>query len=406
MKKSRVIFSLIIISLVSIIFGSYGATEGYLDFLPYVEDEKTTQSDEFLVSKYNVDLGLFWVVWDALENDYLREDNIDVDKMRYGAIKGMVEALDDPYTLFMDPEETDSFISNLEGKLEGIGAELTVDEGRLTIVTPLKDSPAERAGLLPGDIIYKVEDEFASELTLFEAIMEIRGDKGTPVNLTIIRDKRDDPFTVTIVRAKIDIDSVTYEEIEDDVHYISINQFSDSTASEFSDVVGDLILADSKGMIIDLRYNGGGYLDAAIDVLSDLLPEDVTAAATRDRDGEKNAEIYYTDGGLKILDIPLIVLVNSGSASASEIVAGALQDHERGVIMGTQTYGKGTVQAVEFLEDGSSLRVTIASWYTPEDRVIDGVGITPDILVQNFEDDIKNDFDRQLDEAVKYLNNL
>jgi len=348
---------------------------------------------------------LFWVVWDMLEKDYLKEDALDVPNMTYGAIKGFVNSLDDPYTVFMDPNETEEFTASLDGKLEGIGAELTVIDGKLTIVTPLKNSPAEKAGLRPSDIIYKIEDEFSVDLTLFDAIMKIRGPSGTSVNLTILREDVRETFEVDIRRAQINLESVT-REYHDNIAYVSINQFSDNTADEFEKVVSELVLKDLKGMVIDLRFNGGGYLDAAVDVLSSLLEKNLAAATIRERVGKMGEETLVTNGGTKVLDVPLVVLVNEGSASASEIVAGALQDHERGVIMGTQTFGKGTVQAVEFLEDGSSLRMTIAQWFTPEERVIQGIGITPDITVENYDEDVMNGYDRQLEEALKYLRGL
>jgi len=404
MKKISIILSLVLALLVGSVLGTYGSEKGWMDWLPGGEDTESSR-EVFLPAKYNVDLGLFWVVWDMLEKDYLKEDALDVPNMTYGAIKGFVNSLDDPYTVFMDPNETEEFTASLDGKLEGIGAELTVIDGKLTIVTPLKNSPAEKAGLRPSDIIYKIEDEFSVDLTLFDAIMKIRGPSGTSVNLTILREDVRETFEVDIRRAQINLESVT-REYHDNIAYVSINQFSDNTADEFEKVVSELVLKDLKGMVIDLRFNGGGYLDAAVDVLSSLLEKNLAAATIRERVGKMGEETLVTNGGTKVLDVPLVVLVNEGSASASEIVAGALQDHERGVIMGTQTFGKGTVQAVEFLEDGSSLRMTIAQWFTPEERVIQGIGITPDITVENYDEDVMNGYDRQLEEALKYLRGL
>jgi carboxyl-terminal processing protease len=352
-----------------------------------------------------VDLDLMWTVWGILDSDYLHDDLLDSEMMVYGAVKGLVNSLDDPYTVFMDPEETEEFSQSLEGQLEGIGAELTVEEGLLIIVTPLKNSPAEKAGLLPGDVIYKIDEEYAIDMSFFEAIMNIRGEAGTPVTLSIIREGLDEPFDATIIRAEIDIESVTKEVLENDLVYLSVNQFSDTTSVEFGKAIADLILDEPEGLIVDLRYNGGGYLDIAVELLSYLLESDLSAVEIR----EKNpllSETLYTNGGKKLLDIPLVVLVNEGSASASEIVAGAIQDYDRGIVMGTQTFGKGTVQEVEFLEDGSSIRLTIAEWLTPEGRAIQGVGLTPDILVELYDDDLENEYDRQLEEAKKYLSEL
>ncbi len=353
----------------------------------------------------NVDLGLMWSVWKILDTDYLREEALDKDTMIYGAIRGLVDALDDPYTVFMDPDETEQFSQSLEGQLEGIGAELTVEDGVLQIVTPLKNSPAEKAGLIPGDIIYKIGDEYAMDMSFFEAIMHIRGESGTPVTLSIIRESLDEPFDVTIIRAEIDIDSVTKEILDDGIVYLSVNQFSDTTSDEFGNALSDLILEEPAGLIVDLRYNGGGYLDIAVEMLSYLLETGLPAVSIHER-VDSNNEVLMTNGGPKLLDVPLVVLVNEGSASASEIVAGAIQDHERGIVMGVQSFGKGTVQEVEFLEDGSSIRLTIAEWHTPDGRAIQSVGLTPDIIVEVYEDDAENGYDRQLEEAKRYLEEL
>lgn len=355
--------------------------------------------------KEKVDLGLMWTVWGILEKDYLHEDSLVVDQMIYGAVRGMVDSLDDPYTVFMDPDETEQFSQSLEGQLEGIGAELTVEDSVLKIVTPLKNSPAEKAGLLPGDIIYQIDEEFAMDMSFFEAIMNIRGEAGTPVTLSIIREEVEEPFDVTIIRAEIDIDSVTKEVYDDGIVYLSVNQFSDTTSDEFGAAISDLILDEPTGLIIDLRYNGGGYLDIAVEMLSYLLETGLPAVSIHERE-ESNTEVLMTNGGQKLLDTPLVVLVNEGSASASEIVAGAIQDHERGIVMGTQTFGKGTVQEVEFLEDGSSVRLTIAAWYTPLGRAIQDIGLAPDIIVEVYDDDLTQGYDRQLEEAKRYLEEL
>ncbi|MBT3704201.1 S41 family peptidase [Candidatus Peregrinibacteria bacterium] len=356
-------------------------------------------------SEKNVDLGLMWAVWKILDTDYLKEEALDTDAMIYGAVRGLVDSLDDPYTVFMDPDETEQFSQSLEGQLEGIGAELTIEDGVLQIVTPLKNSPAEKAGLIPGDIIYKIGDEYAMDMSFFEAIMNIRGESGTPVTLSIIRESLEEPFDVTIIRAEIDIDSVTKEVLDDGIVYLSVNQFSDTTSDEFGNALSDLILEEPAGLIVDLRYNGGGYLDIAVEMLSYLLETGLPAVSIHER-AVNNNEVLMTNGGPKLLDVPLVVLVNEGSASASEIVAGAIQDHERGIVMGVQSFGKGTVQEVEFLEDGSSIRLTIAEWHTPDGRAIQSVGLTPDIIVEVYEDDAENEYDRQLEEAKRYLEEL
>ncbi|MBD3329953.1 PDZ domain-containing protein [Candidatus Peregrinibacteria bacterium] len=410
-RKSR--FSFIWFLLIAVIFfllGWYLTLCGFLGKSPGLLSNNTPrvvtiEDREIDISKINMDL--FWMVWEELENNYVEIDAIDYEQMRYGAIKGMVAALDDPYTVFMNPEESEQFYASLEGTLEGIGAELTVEEGQLIVVSPLRNSPAEGAGLQPGDVIYKIEDEYASEMTLFDAIMKIRGEKGTPVNLTIIREDLSDPFDVEIIRDSIDLESVTVEKIEgieENIVYMSVNQFNDKTTEQFRTAVSEMLLNKPDGVIIDLRYNGGGYLDIAVDMLSFLLPVDIEAVKIKKRDIEN--EIMLTSGGPKILDVPVVVLVNEGSASASEIVAGAVQAHNRGVIMGTQTFGKGTVQEVEYFSDGSSMRITIAKWFLPDGRCINETGITPDTIVELEDVDLENNTDSQKNAAIEYLQGL
>lgn len=352
----------------------------------------------------NVDMRLFWKVWGELEDRYVDKEVIENESMVYGSIKGMVRALDDPYTVFMTPEESKQFSESLEGTLEGIGAELTVKDKKLIIVTPLRKSPAEKAGLLAGDEIYKIDGELAEDMTMVDAIMKIRGKKGTTVTLTIIRQKLEKPFDVSITRANIDIESVTMEKLDGGIVYLSVNQFNEKTNDEFGKAISEMILNEPKGLIVDLRYNGGGYLEIAVQLLSYLLPKDTPAVVIKERG--KSDEIRKTNGNPKLLNVPLVVIVNDSSASASEIMAGAIQDHKRGVILGTKSFGKGSVQEVQKFTDGSSMKITIAKWFTPTGRTIDKVGLTPDIAVEITEKDIENTYDRQKEEAIKYLKNL
>lgn len=354
----------------------------------------------------NVDLSLYWDVWDELDSRYVDGSKVlDSQNFIYGSIKGLVDSLGDPYTVFMTPEETKEFEENLNSQLQGIGAELSVQDGMLVVISPLKDSPAEKAGLKPGDIIFEIDGKTTSEMTLFDAIMKIRGEKGTDVTLTIIRGELDEPFEVTITRDDINVESVTSERLEGNIAYISINQFSDNTAEEFEKAVNDILLNTPKGVILDLRYNGGGYLDISVDIVSEFIEGKKPVVSIKTKDGNED-QIFDTTGNARIAKAPLVVLVNDGSASASEIVAGAIQDSKRGIIMGEQTFGKGSVQEVEFLQDGSSLRMTIAKWLTPSGRSISEVGITPDRIVIQKQEDLDKNIDSQLEEAKNYLTNL
>lgn len=401
-QRSYKFYLFIVVAVLSFAVGLEANRLGFLSTnVSKINNVITDQSEQ---AKSGVDLSLFWKIWGEMENKYVDENALKTDTMVYGAIKGMVKALDDPYTVFMTPEESVQFNDSLEGTLEGIGAELTVKDNKLTIVSPLRKSPAEKAGLLSGDVIYKIEGKLTRDMSLVDAITKIRGKKGTTVTLTIIRAKLDKPFDVTILRDNVDIESVTEEKLKNGIVYLSVNQFNDKTNDEFGKYISDLILNEPKGLIIDLRYNGGGYLDIAVQLLSYLLPKDTPAVTIKERG--KADDTLNTNGNPKLLNVPLVVIVNDSSASASEIMAGAIQDEKRGVILGTKTFGKGSVQEVEKFSDGSSLRVTIAKWFTPLGRTINHAGLTPDIFVDITDEDIKNTYDRQKEEAIKYLENL
>ena len=360
-----------------------------------------------------VDMGLFWDVWDMVEGNYVNIDEVDAQDQVYGAISGMVNSLDDPYSVFMNPEETEQFQSSLDGELQGIGAELTVEEGKLIILSPLKDSPAEKAGLLPGDHIYMVFDVdlndwvATSELTLWEAITKIRGEPGTEAKLKVLREGTEDPIEFTIVREQIDVPSVNLDFVEregQNLAHLSIYQFGDDTFTEFEEAVREVLLADADGMVLDMRLNGGGYLDVSIEIMSEFFEDSRTGVIVKRRSTQD--EIIQTTGSGQLKDIPMVVLIDEGSASASEILAGALQDYARATLMGEQSFGKGSVQELNDLSDGSSLRLTIAKWFTPNDRSIDDTGITPDITVPMEAAEIDTENDVQLDAALEYLLNM
>lgn len=394
----------LIVAILAFLFGWQAESFGLFDKFSSINS--LPDSDDAVENEIakDVDLKLFWMIWKMLDAQYVDADSVSAEDKVYGAIRGLVDSYGDPYTSFMNPDESKEFANNIEGKLEGIGAELLKEEGNLVIVTPLKNSPAEKAGLKAGDIILKVEKEFTADMTMFEAIMKIRGEKGTTVNLTVLRVGMEKPFEVSIVRDKIDIDSVTVEKLDGGIVYLSVNQFNDKTNDQFGKAVSELILDEPKGLIVDLRFNGGGYLDIAVELLSYLLPKETPVVLIRDKKGEEVKKL--ANGKPKLLKVPLVVLVNEGSASASEIVAGAIADQKRGVIMGTVTFGKGTVQEVADFVGGSSMRFTIAKWFTPNGRSVDKVGLTPDIIVEVLPEDAEKNYDRQKEEAAKYLREL
>lgn len=396
-KAGNYVFNIVIII---VLFSAGFFTGLHYDKQPLASDSGSSKNGIL----ENDDFALIFEVWKSIKNNYIEDSKIDLEKMVYGSVKGFVSALGDPYTAYLDPEEAKSFRENLDSELQGIGAEVGMDKGNLIIVSPLRESPAEKAGLLPRDMILEIDGTPTSDMNLIDAVMKIRGEKGTSVVLTIFRDKTPEPFKVTIIRDEIKVESVTHE-MKGDIFYISLNQFSDDTRVEFSNAINEMVLKKPKGMIIDLRFNGGGYLDMAVEVLSELIKDKKETVRMKRRDVKDN-QIMYTSGNARAFDIPLVVLINEGSASASEIVAGAIQDYKRGLVLGTQSFGKGSVQELETLSDGSSLRLTIAKWLTPNGRSIDEVGVTPDKIVEMTLEDIEKDKDPQLDAAITYLKSL
>lgn len=350
-----------------------------------------------------VNMDLFWSTWDLLNRKYVEPHSLKSQELIYGAISGMVNAIGDPYTSFMTPKENKEFQDSLEGTLEGIGAELTLKHGLLTVVSPLKNSPSKKAGLQPEDIIYKIDGELSEEMTLEQAVMKIRGEKGTKVTLTIIRKNNLEPIDISITREKININSVEWK-IKDQIAIIEINQFGNNTKKEFSKAIMKILNERPIGIILDLRYNGGGYLEGAVDITSEFI-EKGEVVTIKKRNPEED-EIIFVNEQARAVNLPLAVLINKGSASASEIVAGAIQDHERGIIIGETSFGKGTVQEVENLLGGSSLRITIAKWFTPNGNNISEVGITPDIEIERNAEDYENGNDPQLETAMEHIKSL
>jgi len=350
-----------------------------------------------------INMQLFWDAWNILSSNYVDPHALVTEDMIFGAIKGMVASVNDPYTNFMTPKENKEFQESLQGHLEGIGAELTLRNGMLTVISPLKNSPAQKAGLQPEDIIYKVDDETTEDMSLEQAVMKIRGERGSAVILTVLRENHSEPIDIRIVRDMININSIDWK-MKDDIAIIEINQFGDTTKQEFSKAISDILLERPKGVILDLRYNGGGYLDGAVDIASEFMEKEKVVTIKK-RNPEED-EVIYVNGQARMANVPLAVLINKGSASASEIVAGAIQDNNRGKVIGENSFGKGTVQTVENLVGGSSLRVTIAKWFTPNDQNINETGIKPDIVVERGVEDLEANKDPQLEKALEYLKSL
>jgi len=343
---------------------------------------------------------VFWEAWDIVEREFYRREQLDREEMVYGAIRGVLESLDDPYTAFVDPTRAAILSEDMRGSFEGIGAVVTMEDGQLLIVEPLKGKPAEKAGLKRGDVILKVDDTEIKDMSLIEAIALIRGPRGTVVRLTIQREGVDEPFIVELVRERIEIPVIEADLLDEGIAYVRLYALNRQASQSLRAVLEGLLAQDPVGLILDLRSNPGGFLHIAVEVSSQFIDEGLILVE-RGKGGAERRH-WALKGGLAT-DIPLVVLVNGATASASEIVAGAIQDHGRGVLIGERTFGKGLVQNVHDLSDGSSLRVTVSRWLTPEGRWIEDQGLIPDIEVELTEEDLEGDRDPQLERAIEYL---
>lgn len=366
----------------------------------------------------NADFASFWTVWQKLESEYYDKTKLDSQKMLNGAISGMVSSLNDPFTVYLPPVQNDNFKQGLAGQFQGIGAELGLKDNQVIVISPLKGSPAIKAGVRAGDYILAVNDEPTSNWTLSQAVEKIRGPKGTSVNLTILDKDKKNQKEIKIVRDVITIKSVDgwvkkvgeIKEVKldknlagENIAYISLSQFGDNTNTEWLSLINDLNLQINKangvkGVVFDLRNNPGGYLTDAVFIASEFLKEGQDVVI-QEENGEKNS-LKSNRRGL-LTETEVVILINKGSASASEIVAGALRDHDRAILVGETSFGKGTIQQAEDLGGGAGLHVTIAKWLTPNQTWVNGKGLTPNILVAL--DPKEPERDIQLEKAIQEL---
>ncbi len=338
--------------------------------------------------------------WQLVLRDFVDSEYLDHNKLAEGAIRGLIEALGDPHTSYRTAEQHELLAPRLQGEFSGIGAAIMIKEGYLTVIAPITGSPAERAGIRPGDKILEVNDESTAGWSLHQSALTIRGRPGTRVRLLVIQPDEDTPREIEVTRAEIKLPSVDWEMLPDNIAHIRVSNFTRRTASEFASAIRDIMDQDAAGIVLDLRNNPGGLLNAAVNVASQFLEQGIVVYSL---DNRRERTDWPVQGGGRALDIPLAVLVNSHSVSASEVLAGALQDHDRGPLIGVQTFGKGSMNLVHPLSNGGALFITFARWFTPDGRQIATEGIAPDIEIERTPEDIENDRDPQLERAIEYL---
>lgn len=401
-RKMLVIFLIVLIFTNAVAFGFGSFTSIQLG-----DKIMVSRSEYDVLKKLQLDNEKLVIVRKTIDELYLRE--VDDEALREGQIKGMVAALNDPYSVYMSKSEYEEFNMETEGEYGGIGIIVTPgDDNLITVVSPIEDTPGERAGIKTGDKIIRVEgvDYFAE--TMDEAVSKMRGEPDTQVTITIFRSENGDSetFDVTITREIIKLVSVKSELLEGDIGYIRITSFDVPTASDFLNHLSRLKMQGIKGIIIDVRNNPGGLMNVSTDIADELLGK-ATIVYTEDKNGNK--EYIYSDN--KLTDLPLVILVNGGSASASEILAGAVKDNGRGLLVGTTTFGKGVVQRLRDLPDGSGIKLTVSEYFTPADKNIHGIGIEPDFVVELNEEaeGIGIDYleqDNQLQKAIEELRKI
>lgn len=349
----------------------------------------------------NVDFKLFWEVWDIVKKEYVETDTLTEKKLFYGALEGLVNATDDPYSVFLNPEEANEFEQDLAGTFEGIGAEIGFRNEILTIMAPIEDMPAMKAGVRAGDQIYQINGESTVNFSLEEAIKKIRGPKGTTVTLSLLREKESKPIDISIVRDTVIVKSIktTWREKEQ-IYIIKVYNFNDDTKRLFNQAVNEALQKKAKGVVLDLRNNPGGYLETSVAMASAWVPK---GSIVVEQFGDNRNIEHSALGNAPLVDMPTIVLVNQGSASASEIVAGALKDYDKAILVGEKTFGKGSVQVLRNLSDGSVIKVTTAKWLMPKGAYIHETGIEPDIVIERTTEDRAANKDPQLDRAIEEL---
>lgn len=409
MSKNKIFFKKITNVFFILAVGIFIFSSGFRLGESYTKRKLIQINQSTALNKNQINFPLFWDVWEKLEKKYVDKNKIDPKKMFYGAIKGMVASVEDPYTFFLTPDENKQAKQDLEGKFEGIGAQLGLKNNRVTVIAPLKNSPAEKAGVKSGDFINQVDDQPTKNWTLTQTVSKIRGKKGTKVKLTLERNGKE--LTLTIVRDEINVPSLelSYETKNNKkIALIKIIQFGDKTYDEWNKAVNEIRKKWEKkevnGLILDLRDNPGGYLDGAVYLAEEFLP--LGKLIVKQESTTIKSKNYYVLRHGQLKDIPLVIIINKGSASASEILAGSLRDHKRAKLVGEKTFGKGSVQEALDLDEGAGLHLTVAKWVLPNGDWINNKGIEPEIKVElklDEENTLTRENDKQLDKALEVI---
>jgi len=361
-----------------------------------------------------IDFSLFWEAYYQLQEKFSDPEKLDVEKIIYGAISGMVKSLGDPYTIFLNPEENKRFQEDVKGVFEGVGMEIGIRKGELTVISPLEGTPAKKAGIRAGDTIIKIDDTVTSDITIDEAVGLIRGPKGTEVTLTIFRKDWERTKDIKIVRAAIEIPSLAWELLasageadgkEENIAYLKLFHFTERARFDFNKAAVEILNSPAEKIILDLRNNPGGFLEVAQDVAGWFLERGKIVAIEDFGEGKTKKE-YKARGNARFVDYPIVILINQGTASASEILAGALRDHREIKLIGERSFGKGSIQELSELKEGSSLKITVAKWLTPKGEILTDVGLKPDIEIEITEEDYEEEKDPQLDKAIEVIREL
>jgi carboxyl-terminal processing protease len=403
MKIYRKTAGIILACILILSFATSGAY--YLGFKTGLEQTKNivikNVTDTDAPEDVKINFSLFWEAWSKLKEKHIKGTEIDERTLLYGAINGITNAFDDPNTTFFEPDEAKKFNEDISGNFSGLGAEIGIREGRLLIISPLKDSPAEKAGLQPGDYITKIGGESTNGITVEEAAKKLRGEPGTKIVLTILKEESGEEKDIEITREPIQIPTVEWDMIDGNIIHLRIFSFNANTPTAFQKAMISSLLDNGKGMILDLRNNPGGLLDVAVDIAGWFLDRGSIVVTERFTSGEEKP--FRASGNEALKDFPVVILINKGSASASEILAGALSVYKDTKLIGEKSFGKGTVQSLEELSDGSTLKITIANWLLPDGTIIEGNGLEPDFQIQISQEEIEAGKDPQLNKAIEIL---